>query len=136
MRSFRRCIILTGAVAALAAAFALSVLPAGLVPRNGGPCGRTLCNCAPQFDWNTDAHPHRCKTAMPQNKFMTFDRTQIAESDGGHVAFQLAFGAFTVPAAHSKKIVDVILTTEDRIPESIVAISSHTPEIFVPPPRA
>jgi len=134
MNRLSRYLFLAGAVAGCVAAVALSILPAGLMPKEGGPCGRILCNCAPaDLNSNTCNH-HTTQTPAPHKCFFGFSQTQIADADGSRVAFQVVCGAFVLPA--SSTLMKESFVIEDKIVENFISIDSRSSEIPTPPPRA
>lgn len=126
---------MTGGLALLAA-LAGSVLPAGLMPKVAGRCGRVLCSCEPEIEFapcNT-CHSHsaqHCKMKSP----LTLVTTTISGVDAPGLAFQVVFSGLLAP--HKTPFAHMSENVERTAPESAAfALSTASFDIVTPPPKA
>jgi hypothetical protein len=120
---------------AIFAALAFSILPAGLMPKVAGRCGRALCNCAPEPAAEVCSTCHSAATPVSASRVFTLAETAINSAEAPGTALQIVFSGVVAP-----RKLDIVAPSNERDalhPESrAFAMSSVASEIQTPPPRA
>lgn len=120
---------------ALLAALISSVLPAGLMPKVAGRCGRVLCSCAP----DTDVQPAQCKTCRIQHhsshNLLSLVETEISGAETPGIAFFEVFSGALAP--YEPAIPPATDRSEWVSPDcAAFAVLSVSFDIPTPPPKA
>lgn len=126
---------MTGGLALLAA-LACSILPAGLMPKVAGRCGRVLCSCEPEIEFapcNT-CRPHSARHCNLKSA-LTLVTTTISGVDAPGLAFQVVFSGVLAP--QKTPFARASENAERVMPENTAfALSSVSFDIVTPPPKA
>jgi hypothetical protein len=116
---------------ALCATFGVAVLPNGQLPKIAGPCGRALCNCAPEIV--RDPVQRSCKRCAP--RLLTLGSAFISAADAPGLAFQvLVDGA--VLAEITQAVIEPVKIVQPPILARVFSAKICSYDVPTPPPRA